>query len=119
MVKKKNLVKIEKFYPNYHFTGLSFYRTNDPNFAFSGLSSHKLAHYTQCGVPIISNNYPSICRLIDDTEFGFCVDSIEEIPDVILKIDSKYNHYKNNAYRAYSNYYRIDNYIGQVIELIA
>ena len=99
--------------------GLSFYKTNDPNFSLSGLSSHKLAHYTQCGLPIVSNNYPSISSLIDELEFGICVNSIIEISDAIKKIDSNYYYYNQNSFKAYSKYYYIDNYMNQVIQLIA
>ena len=99
--------------------GLSFYKTNDPNFSLSGLSSHKLAHYTQCGLPIVSNNYPSISSLIDELEFGICVNSIIEISDAIKKIDSNYYYYNQNSFKAYSKYYYIDNYMNQVIQLIS
>jgi len=98
--------------------GLSFYRTDDPNSALSGLSSHKLAHYTQCGLPVISNNYPSIRRLIDETKYGICVNSIKEIPHAVHAIDANYKKYSEASYKAYSDYYSIDNYIDQIVELV-
>ena len=98
--------------------GLSFYRTDDPNSALSGLSSHKLAHYTQCGLPVISNNYPSIRRLIDETKYGICVNSIKEIPHAVHAIDTNYDQYNQNSYKAYSKYYNIDNYMENILASI-
>ena len=100
------------------YIGLSFYNTDDPNNALTNLSSHKLAHYTQCGLPIISNSSPTINKMIDKEGFGIYVDTISDIPTAISKIDANYKKYSEASYKAYSDYYSIDNYIDQIVELV-
>ena len=99
------------------YIGLSFYKTDDPNSALSNLSSHKIAHYTQCGLPIISNSSPTIDKMLENEGFGLYVDNFSDIPSAINKIDSNYKSYSEASHRAYSKYYNIDNYINQMIEL--
>ena len=128
----KSLINTEKLFISRHlvsadsisnlissaYIGLSFYKTDDPNSVLSSLSSHKLAHYTQCGLPIISNSSPTINKMIDKEGFGICVDTISDIPTAISKIDSNYKKYSEASYKAYSDYYSIDNYIDQIVELV-
>jgi len=99
------------------YIGLSFYKTDDPNSALSNLSSHKIAHYTQCGLPIISNSSPTIDKMLKNEGFGLYVDNCSDIPSAINKIDSNYKSYSEASHRAYSKYYNINNYINQMIEL--
>ena len=100
------------------YIGLSFYNTEDPNCSLSGLSSHKLAHYTQCGIPVISNNFQSINKVMNNIEFGICIDSFDYIPTAIKEIDDNYDQFKNNSYKAFDNIYNIDNYSNLIVELI-
>ena len=99
------------------YIGLSFYKTDDPNSALSNLSSHKLAHYTQCGLPIISNSSPAINKMLDKEKFGLYIDNTSDINQAVNKIDSNYQSYSAASHRAYSKYYNIDNYINQMIKL--
>jgi len=66
--------------------------------AFSvGLSSGKIAHYLQCGLPVIVSNLPTLKRLIDTYNCGICVEKVEEVPVAVETIRSDYERYSENA----------------------
>ena len=56
--------------------------------------------------------------MIDKEGFGIYVDTISDIPTAISKIDANYKKYSEASYKAYSDYYSIDNYIDQIVELV-
>ena len=47
------------------------------------------------------NNFQSINKVMNNIEFGICVDSFDYIPTAIKEIDDNYDQFKNNSYKAF------------------
>jgi glycosyltransferase involved in cell wall biosynthesis len=71
--------------------------SSDFNSYTVGMSSGKIAHYLQCGLPVIVSNLPTLKRLIDTYDCGICVEKVEEVPAAVETILSDYATYSKNA----------------------
>lgn len=78
---------------------------NDRLIAFS---SHKIAYYLQCGVPIIVMNTKSSQKLMRNFKCGELIDSVDEIPQKVQMILADYSQYRDQAYLAFKTYFSFD-----------
>ena len=85
--------------------GLLFYRPIDANFIEIGSSSNKLAQYVRAGLPVISNDLPSIRRIFDTYGSGVCVGHPDQIGDALGIIFDDYDRFRQGAFNSYKSHY--------------
>jgi glycosyltransferase involved in cell wall biosynthesis len=98
--------------------GLVFYRSLSKNEEHTGAASGKLAHYFQCGLPVIGSNFRSIGRILEKYDCGACVDDPSEIPQALNKIVSRYDVMRVNAFRCYNEQYEFSKHFRRVLKFI-
>ena len=62
----------------------------------------------QCGVPIIALDSESFRELMDAYKCGELINSIGEIPQKIEKILNNYGSYREQAFKAFKQFYDFD-----------
>lgn len=85
--------------------GLLFYKPIDANFMETGSSSNKLAQYVQVGLPVISNDLPSIRRIFNTYGNGICVEHPNQIADALEAIFRDYDKFRKDAFNSYRSHY--------------
>jgi glycosyltransferase involved in cell wall biosynthesis len=101
--------------------GLVFYKNFKQDYYnnyYIGSSSGQLAHHLQCGIPIITINIPSLSRIVDEYQCGLAVDDVNSIPEAASIIFSKYESYRENAFRCFAARYRFDKYFRNISQFI-
>lgn len=95
--------------------GLAFYEDLGPNWSLIGSASGKLSHYLKCGLPVITNSFPSIERIVDAYGCGICVPSPAQIAEAARKIFSDYTTYRANAVRCFEEKLEFSKHFGEVV----
>ncbi len=98
--------------------GIALYKDLGKNFTAIGSASGKLAHYLKSGLPVITNDYPSVRKIIDSYECGVCIDSPQKIIYAMEKIFEEYDIMRQNAFRCYEDKYMFSKNFSKVIERI-
>lgn len=98
--------------------GIALYKDIGKNFTAIGSASGKLAHYLKSGLPVITNDYPSIKKIIDSYDCGVCIDSPQKITDAMEKIFEEYDIMRQNAFRCYEDNYMFSKNFSKVIDRI-
>lgn len=98
--------------------GIALYKDLGCNFTLTGSASGKIAHYVKCGLPVISNNYPSIKKVIEGFDCGVCVETSGEINTAVEKILGDYVTMRKNAFRCYEERFMFSKQFGKVMDLI-
>ncbi|MFC2005135.1 glycosyltransferase [Chloroflexota bacterium] len=98
--------------------GLVFYKNLSLNEFDTGSSSGKLAHYLQCGLPVITINYPGFKKIIEEYHCGICVNHPADINSTLEQITSDYEKYKMNAFRCYEERYEFSRHFQKVVDLV-
>lgn len=98
--------------------GLVFYLGDHANTYLTGFSSEKLAYYLKCGLPVITNDFPSFKRIIDKQGCGVCISGPHELLPAITTILSSYDSFRENAFRCYEEHYEFSKHFAKVIERI-
>lgn len=78
---------------------------------------NKIFEYSKYGIPMVSNDVPSLKNTFEKFKAGICTNSFEgkEVAQNILKIDSNYQEYKSGAFKLY-NSENIENKVLSLIE---
>jgi len=92
--------------------GLAFYAGDEENFTEIGFSSNKIAQYLQAGLPIISNDLPSLKRAIEGEGCGICVSSVKEIGSAIVAIGNEMQKFRDKAFATYERHYNMEHIFG-------
>jgi glycosyltransferase involved in cell wall biosynthesis len=98
--------------------GIALYKGFGRNFTLIGSASGKIAYYLKCGLPVISNNYPSIKEVLEGYGCGVCVDSAEQINTAIEKILANYEPMRKKAFYCYEERYMFSKQFVKVIDFI-
>lgn len=98
--------------------GLAFYKNISLNDFNTGSSSGKLANYLQCGLPVITINFPSFTRVIEKYQCGICVDHPTDINLALKQITADYERFRINAFRCYKDRYEFSRHFQKVIDLV-
>lgn len=98
--------------------GLVFY-PDHVHYHFCGRSSEKMAKHMQCGTPVITVDFPSFQRVLDEYACGVCVQSPADIPQALDVIDQNYEQFRNGAWRAYTEQYELSRHFPPVMEFVA
>ncbi len=84
--------------------GLVIYENTTMNDMLTAFSSEKLSTYLQCGLPIIAFRYPGY-EIIDTYQCGILIHTVNDIPSAIRIILSRYEEFKQNAFRCFEDNY--------------
>ncbi|MBN1832774.1 MAG: hypothetical protein JW896_11755 [Deltaproteobacteria bacterium] len=100
--------------------GIGFYRDSEPGNTVVGTASGKFAYYCRCGIPFITNDYPSLRRIAD--RYG-CAEVLPEISgrfigQAIEKIVTAYETYRENAFRCFEMLYSFDAHFESIIAAV-
>jgi glycosyltransferase involved in cell wall biosynthesis len=87
------------------------------NNELTGFASEKLALSLQAGVPIIAFDHRSYAH-IRELKCGVLIKDISELPTAIDCVLSDYDLFKANAFLAFERYYRFENNVTQLNNLI-
>ena len=94
--------------------GLALYKNLGKNFTEIGFASGKLASYLQVGLPVITSNYPSLRKIIDQYQCGKYSNNTHDIVKLIDEILKKYSYFCQNARRCFKEKYEIKDYFNEV-----
>ncbi|MDH4226852.1 MAG: glycosyltransferase [Deltaproteobacteria bacterium] len=95
--------------------GIALYRNLSSNFMLIGSASGKLAHYLKSGLPVITNNYPSIRTVIEKYGCGECIESPEQMKEAIEKILAEYDSRRERAFSCYEARYEFSAHFEKVV----
>ena len=101
--------------------GLVFYKNSAYNYYnnyYVGSSSGQLAHYLQCGIPIITINFPSLKRVVDGFQCGLTVDDVDSIAESAKIVFNKYEFFRENAFKCFEERYRFEKYFENIRSFI-
>ncbi len=94
--------------------GLAFYKNLRISFTEIGFASGKLASYLQVGLPVITSNYPSLRKIIDQYQCGKYSNDTHDIVKLIREILKKYSYFRQNARRCFKEKYDMKDYFNEV-----
>lgn len=97
--------------------GIVYYRNINSNYRNVAYSSGKLSDNLRCGVPVIVPDFGDFKSVIDKYDFGI-TSSLENIPLNLLTINKNLPYYSQNAYDAYNEVYKFNNYISGLNKFI-
>ena len=111
---------LEGFYPLVQSSdlGLAWYENTSPNVRTSGTSSGKISAYLKFGLPVVTKRYTGTVRALESRGCGVCVDTIQDIPQAIKRIEDGYSHYSQNALREFERVYRFERYESSILEFL-
>jgi hypothetical protein len=104
--------------------GLTFYKPDyfgmytGKNLEFLGLSSGKISTFLRYGIPVIMNNIGLYSELANIYNFGFVVNSENEIAKVMDKYEYEEEKYKRNAKEYFKKYLDFNKYKNTVLDAI-
>ena len=100
------------------YIGVAYYGNATINDRLTAFSSEKIAHYMQCGLPVIAHRNESYELLMQQHHCGEMIDNIQQLPEAVQKIDSDYSHYRDNAFTAYEHFYSFDKNIRALTDFL-
>jgi len=98
--------------------GVAWYSDYTVNMKTVGTSSGKISAYLKFGLPVITNNYPTLVSAVEDKGCGVCLDDYDGIPFALSRISDNYESYSRNAITEYERTYRFSNYEETLLEFI-
>jgi len=98
--------------------GLALYRRDYPNDRHTAYSSQKVALYLRAGVPIIAFRSETYEDLFQRYRCGEMIDAMNELPEAISRIRSRYSEYSCAARRAFEDIYNLDNYWKSLVDFL-
>ena len=98
--------------------GIAIYQGYCLNNRLIGSASGKIAHYLQCGIPTITNDFPSLKRIVNVYKCGECVSDVNYVNECIRKILNNYEEYRENAFMCYEQRYNFSNNFKKVISKV-
>jgi glycosyltransferase involved in cell wall biosynthesis len=98
--------------------GIALYATSnqDKNVFTMGLSSGKIAHYLQCGLPVVATALPTVQRYVEGYRCGICVDRVSQVGGAIKAILDNYAEYSKNALTCFKQEFDLDKYLVPIMQ---
>lgn len=95
--------------------GIALYEDLGANFRHTGSASNKLAQYLKCGLPVITNDFPSMRGIVEKYGCGVCVHDESQVIEAAECIMMDYDQYRANALRCFAEHYDLMRYWRAVI----
>lgn len=96
--------------------GLALYPNSGTN--MYEMTSGKIGQYYRCGIPVIANNFPNLVGVVEASRSGICVPDVEAVPGAVDLVLKNYESFKENAFKAYHEFYDFDSAFEPVIKRI-
>lgn len=90
--------------------GLVYYKPINLNLKYAAWSSGKFFDFCRCGVPVVANNIPNMCLLVEKNGCGFVLNDFTNINQTFEKIIEKYDYFSKNAHSAFYKYSFVDSF---------
>ena len=97
--------------------GVAFY--HNINLNFYNMASGKLFQYLKCSLPVITIDFPSLKKVVEDNCCGICINDKNEIAEAIRKILSNYETFSSNARKCFEEKYEFSRFYQNVIEKVS
>lgn len=81
-----------------------------------GLSSGKIAHYLQCGLPVVTTGLPTLRKLIERYNCGICIDRVEEVLSAVQTIINNYKWFSQRAIDCFNQELNLQWYLPAIVE---
>lgn len=96
--------------------GIALYRASEQerNVFAMGLSSGKIAHYLQCGLPVVATALPTVRRYVEGYRCGICVNEVEQVGDAVRAILRDYSTYSHNALDCFREEFELSKYLAPI-----
>ena len=98
--------------------GLVFYKNISDNELYIDSASGKLAHYLQCGLPIITIDLPGLKRVVKEYQCGVSISNPKDMATALGHVVSNYDKFRANAFRCYKDRYEFSHHFQKVIDVI-
>lgn len=97
--------------------GIALYTTSEQNknVVTMGLGSGKIAHYLQCGLPVVATALPTVRRYVEGYRCGICVDHVTQVGNAIKAILDNYAEYSKNALTCFRQEFDLDKHLGPIL----
>lgn len=99
--------------------GIALYRNIGQKVFQMGLSSGKLAQYLKCGLPVVTTDFPSLRRIVEDYRCGICVSDPQEVGQAVSRILAHYDTYSANSVACYNELFALEKHFDKVLERLA
>jgi glycosyltransferase involved in cell wall biosynthesis len=99
--------------------GIAWYNNISAGFRTAGKSSGKIAAYFKAGLPVVAKRYRSTGEAIERTGSGVCVESVDQIPWAVQKIEAAYERFSHSALAEYERSYRFENYGPELVKFLS
>ena len=97
--------------------GIALY--HNVNLNFYNMASGKLFQYLKCSLPVITIDFPSLKKVVEDNCCGICINDKNEIAEAIRKILSNYETFSSNARKCFEEKYEFSRFYQNVIEKVS
>lgn len=90
--------------------GIALYKDLGANFRHTGSASGKLSLYLKCGLPVITNDFPSMREIVEGYGCGVCVRDESQVIEAAGRIMADYQQYRTNALNCFAGHYDLRPY---------
>ncbi len=98
--------------------GLALNAPFSRNVELMGLSSGKIAHYLQCGVPVVASDLAGYRDLLERYQAGICLKSLFGLNEAIENIRDNYSYYQSGAVKCFNEIFALNNYLPAFVDKI-
>ena len=99
--------------------GLVFYSSDKLNTYHTSHASGKMARYMQCGIPVITIDFPGFRAITKRYDCGVVVSGPEQLCTAVSDLDRNYGKYREAAYHCYAQEYELTKPFQQVLDFVA
>lgn len=94
------------------YIGVALYSLNLLSYraTYMGLAAGKIGNYLKCGLPVIATKLPSL-NYIEEYQCGILINTLDEFPNAVSKINTTYDRYSMNAHRCYKELWEPTQYL--------
>ena len=98
--------------------GIALYQTSerDRNLFTIGKSSGKIAHYLQCGLPVVTTDLPTVKRYVEGYRCGICVNRVEQVEGAVKTLLSDYDRYSQNALACFEREFDLHRHVVPILD---
>ncbi len=98
--------------------GMALYPVSEDNknIFTMGFSSGKIAHYLQCGLPVVTTGLPTLRNFIERYHCGICIDRVEEVLSAVQTIINNYESFSRGAIDCFNQEFNLQWYLPAIAE---
>ena len=85
-------------------------------FHMGGKSSGKIAHYLQCGLPVVATGLPTVQPYVEGHRCGICVDRVDQVESALKTILSDYSKYSENALVCFEAEFDLNRHVVPILD---